>query len=75
MARHPMISQLRYRNDHQFLIHCKSDDEFRMVHMEKTDLNEYLALPAGGKGPGLLVIHAWWGLNAFINRTYARQGS
>jgi len=39
-----------------------------MVHMEKTDLNEYLALPAGGKGPGLLVIHAWWGLNAFIKR-------
>lgn len=36
--------------------------------MERTDLNEYLALPAGSKGPGLLVIHAWWGLNAFIKR-------
>ncbi len=22
----------------------------------------YLALPAGGKGPGVLVLHTWWGL-------------
>jgi carboxymethylenebutenolidase len=24
--------------------------------------NGYLALPAGGSGPGVLVLHAWWGL-------------
>jgi carboxymethylenebutenolidase len=23
----------------------------------------YLALPSGGKGPAVLVLHAWWGLN------------
>jgi carboxymethylenebutenolidase len=26
----------------------------------------YIALPKGGKGPGLLVLHSWWGLNSFF---------
>lgn len=26
----------------------------------------HLALPAGGKGPGVLVLHSWWGLNDFF---------
>jgi carboxymethylenebutenolidase len=28
--------------------------------------NDYIALPPAGQGKGVLVIHAWWGLNAFF---------
>lgn len=32
-----------------------------------TTPTHYIAIPKAGKGPGLLVIHSWWGLNAFFN--------
>ena len=30
------------------------------------DMNSYLTLPKSGKGTGVLVLHAWWGLNDFF---------
>jgi carboxymethylenebutenolidase len=35
----------------------------------------YLALPASGKGVGVLVIHAWWGLNDFVRSVCDRLAS
>jgi len=31
-------------------------------------VNAYLALPPCGKGPGILVLHAWWGLKPFFKQ-------
>ncbi|MBI4673705.1 MAG: dienelactone hydrolase family protein [Chloroflexi bacterium] len=35
-------------------------------------LNSYIAVPPSGKGQGVLVIHAWWGLNDFFKRVCDR---
>jgi carboxymethylenebutenolidase len=32
----------------------------------------YLALPEGGEGPGVLVLHAWWGLKPFFREVCDR---
>jgi carboxymethylenebutenolidase len=31
-----------------------------------SQIEGYLAVPCGGEGPGVLVLHAWWGLNDTI---------
>ena len=40
--------------------------------MTDSPLNEYVAVPASGHGPGVLVLHAWWGLNDFVRQVCDR---
>src|SRR5205809_8008482 len=39
-----------------------------MVELKSQDgkVSGYLAVPKTGSGPGVLVLHAWWGLNDFF---------
>jgi carboxymethylenebutenolidase len=37
--------------------------------------HSYLATPGSGKGPGVLVVHAWWGLNQFMREFCNRLAS
>jgi carboxymethylenebutenolidase len=40
--------------------------------MSPSAYNRYLAIPQAGKGPGVLVLHAWWGLNDFFREVCDR---
>lgn len=38
------------------------------VQSKGQTIEGYLAIPKSGQGPGLIVLHAWWGLNDFFKR-------
>lgn len=40
--------------------------------MRDLNLQGYLAVPRSGQGPGVLVLHAWWGLNDTIRQVCQR---
>jgi carboxymethylenebutenolidase len=43
--------------------------------MDNTSPYSYLATPKDGYGPGILVVHAWWGLNQFMKEFCDRLAS
>ncbi|MFX1486389.1 MAG: dienelactone hydrolase family protein [Promethearchaeota archaeon] len=38
------------------------------IKVDKMDINGYIAYPENKDGDGILVLHAWWGLNEFIKQ-------
>lgn len=42
------------------------------AHDDKLAARGYFALPEGGQGPGVLVLHPWWGLNDTIQALCTR---
>src|SRR5438128_11116888 len=39
---------------------------FIQVDPEGSNVRAYFAEAKGGKGPGVIICHAWWGLNSFF---------
>ncbi len=40
--------------------------------VDERTVSSYLAVPETGSGPGVLVLHAWWGLNDFFKQVCDR---
>ncbi|MDQ2717273.1 MAG: dienelactone hydrolase family protein, partial [Chloroflexota bacterium] len=46
--------------------------EFEAAGSNGKTASGYLAVPASNRGPGVLVLHAWWGLNGFFKHLCER---
>src|SRR5215469_428751 len=44
----------------------------REFQADDRTIRAYLAVPEGGSGPGVLVLHAWWGLTDVFKRVCDR---
>src|SRR5690348_10851853 len=44
----------------------------REFQADDRTINGYLAVPERGSGPGVVVLHAWWGLNDFFKQVCDR---
>src|SRR5207245_8415301 len=43
-------------------LECFKESSMREFQVDGRTISGYLAVPEQGSGPGVLVLHAWWGL-------------
>jgi carboxymethylenebutenolidase len=48
------------------LVTTKKENTVLQFETDHGTVQAYEAVPAGGSGPGVLVLHAWWGLTPFF---------
>src|SRR6266702_2335170 len=44
------------------VLECLKESKMREFQADGRTISAYLAVPEQGSGPGVLVLHAWWGL-------------
>jgi carboxymethylenebutenolidase len=53
----------------------KGGEQMQEFEVSGTPVTAYLAVPASGSGPGVVVLHAWWGLTDFFREVCERLAS
>src|SRR5215831_18785302 len=57
---------------HKYYLRFFKERSMKEFQANGRTISAYLAVPEGGSGPGVLVLHAWWGLTDVFKRVCDR---